>query len=267
MTTSKKISQETSTTAFRPLLLGRGKLARHLQQYFTQKNIPFLSYDHARTLDADFFNLVQEADSIWILVSDRAIAEVHEKILVGLKNQTQKPVFVHCSAALSIPGMITLHPLMTFGPSLYPDEEYEQIPFTYFLEEVGENRTWLEHALSHLPNPRQVLSKADRVLYHAFCVMTSNFPQILWEATFQGAEKIGAERASFEPILKRSVINYLIYGKSALTGPLVRGDASTVQKHLTVLENTPYHALYQAFVDLYQQQQIGDPTHDHGTRI
>jgi hypothetical protein len=67
---------------------------------------------------------VQPASHVLLLVADAAIAPLlkrypflHEKTLV------------HCSGALSLPGVAGAHPLMTFGHQLYTLEQYQQVPF------------------------------------------------------------------------------------------------------------------------------------------
>ena len=223
---------------FHPLLLGGGKVASHLHHYFHQKNVPHSHWLDARDLSEAFYQKLEKCSSVWLLVADQAIEELK------LTLQKRKPSlrFVHASGSLSIANVNTLHPIMTFGPELYELQEYEKIPFTVIEEEWIDQPTDLLAFFSLFPNPRNTVSSKDRARYHANCVMTSNFPQILWRETYSEV---------FKPLLQKSVQNFLEHGEKALTGPLQRGDQATIEKHLTALKDSPLHDLYQEFVKFY----------------
>ena len=83
-----------------------------------------------------------------------------------------------------------------------------------------------------------------RAAYHAAAVIASNFPvvllataeRVLREAGVQPEDAAGAARA-----LQRQAVQNL-EGRdaaSALTGPIVRGDAETVAKHVQALQSDP----------------------------
>jgi hypothetical protein len=80
----------------------------------------------------------------------------------------------------------------------------------------------------------------DRVLYHAAAVFASNFVDVVvWEAvrTLMGAGWSEAEsRAALMPLVEGAVANIRKRGPvRALTGPIRRGDADTVSRHLQAL--------------------------------
>ena len=244
--------QAHSPSTFYPLLLGSGKLARHLHHYFHLKSIPHCHSEDARNLDtAAFESKLERASFVWILTSDRAITEVAEKI------RAKKPevTLVHASGSLSVPGVYTLHPLNTFGPDFYEISVYLKTAFTVITEEWADQPEALVSFFKNVPNPRQEIRAEARAFYHAACVMTSNFPQILWSAVFSEIEKkLGQPSAHFEPLLKQASANFLELRNQSLTGPLVRGDQSTIDRNLQALAGSELLGIYQSFVQFYQSR-------------
>jgi hypothetical protein len=239
-----------------PLLIGSGKLSRHLKHYFDLLKVESDHWTKPRELnDPTLAPLIRSASHIFLLVSDQALSMVYETVQTLLTNQKANGLILHSSAATSIPGAITLHPLMTFGPELYSLEVYQSIPLTLFKEETSDFESELLPLFQILKNPVQTLDTADRARYHVSCVMMANYPQILWEAALSVSKNAHLPRSSFAPILKQSLQNYLKLGEQALTGPLLRNDQNTLTKHLETLAGTPEADLYRAFVDYYDRKK------------
>jgi predicted short-subunit dehydrogenase-like oxidoreductase (DUF2520 family) len=236
---------------FIPLLIGQGKLARHLSFYLTQKKIAHEHWPDGRNLTAPALKpLFAKSSCVWILVTDRAISELSTQ----LRELAPALPQIHSSAASEIPGTLTLHPLQTFGPDLYTLNEYEVVPLTYIKEEWSNHAGLKASIQSLILNPSFEISKSDRALYHAYCVMMANFPQLLWtQVTDESNVSIGLERAAFAPILNQATKNFLNLGRAALTGPLIRGDLMTIQRHENALAKSKLLNLYQSFVTTFKQ--------------
>jgi predicted short-subunit dehydrogenase-like oxidoreductase (DUF2520 family) len=78
--------------------------------------------------------------------------------------------------------------------------------------------------------------------YHAGAVMACNYQMTLVDAALELMEVAGIRRdAALEalgPILRATTENILTCGpEQALTGPIRRGDAGTIARHLAALEN------------------------------
>ena len=90
-----------------------------------------------------------------------------------------------------------------------------------------------------------LLSEKDKPLYHAACSLASNALIALeWTAAgMLGAAGIG-ERAAADmlfPLVQGTLQNVKNLGpEKALTGPVLRGDVATVQKHLEALRDDPH---------------------------
>lgn len=248
---NKPLERSASTPAdFYPLLLGRGKLARHLHHYFHLIDFQHKHYDlpiRDELGDEEIDRKLKAVNAIWIMVSDQAIAPVLEKVkkrLLELGEDPNRYHFVHSSAATEVAGMSTLHPLMSFGESLYSIEQYRDIPFAIF---DGENKS--KPLPYPLPNPHFWVPQERRALYHACAVMMSNLPVLLWSEVAKTVErKLDAHTDVFHPILKQTLDNFIAHGASALTGPIARNDQATIDKNLQAIEGTPLHSIYQSFL-------------------
>lgn len=241
-----------STGTFRPLLLGGGKLARHLHHLLSQKGIPHAVHSDARVLNPDFFSGARACSHVWLLVSDHAL----QPLAFSLRNLLPGVPLVHSSASTPIEGALTLHPLMTFGPELYSEAGYDDITWTLFQEELEAEtdgaRKQIENFLGRLPNPIRILSSHRRTQYHLSCVMFSNLSILLWEAAARTAPA-GMRPSDYRAILERTLENFLKSGMNALTGPLVRGDQETLMAHQRLLGDSPEAGLYAAFCTYYSK--------------
>lgn len=84
------------------------------------------------------------------------------------------------------------------------------------------------------------LAAADKPLYHALAAVASNLTLILVAQACDGMSRLGPTRAwvcrALAPLVHEATRNALATGDlSRLTGPLVRGDVTTVGSHLAVL--------------------------------
>ncbi len=88
------------------------------------------------------------------------------------------------------------------------------------------------------------IEKEQKPLYHLLGVFSSNFVVSLSEALLTILKKLGWSRREFEliilPMILDSLNNVKRYGvKLGLSGPIVRGDAKTIEKNLKTLKANP----------------------------
>lgn len=137
------------------------------------------------------------------------------------------------AAAGALP--LALHPVMTFTGraedldrllgvcfGVTADEEHRPVAEALVLEMGGEP-TWVpEHA---------------RPLYHAALAMGANHLVTLVNESLDLLRTAGIGRPEHmvAPLLQAALDNALRHGDSALTGPVARGDAGTVRRHLSEL--------------------------------
>jgi len=184
------------------------------------------------------------AELVLIAVPDSAIGEVARTVPIG-------PWVAHVSGATSVTKLspharrFSLHPLQTLTTDRGPDQlEGAWAALTFETTEAGEVAHWLAERLGLHPF---VLADGDKALYHAGAAMASNFLVTLYRVAARLLVESGAPPEALIPLMRRVIENGF-----QLTGPIARGDWSTVDAHLAAIgERTPdvepvYRALAEA---------------------
>jgi predicted short-subunit dehydrogenase-like oxidoreductase (DUF2520 family) len=227
----------------RYLLVGRGRLSRHLEHYFGLESIPFERWD--RSSVEPFESLLARAEAVVVLISDDAIEPFLARHAAGDRRR-----WIHCSGSLSTPLADGAHPLMLFGDELYDHATYRRIPF---ITERG--RRSFPELFPGFENPHSEIDPGLKRLYHALCTVGGNFSTLLWMKVFEEAEgRLDLERELFYPYVEQVTRN-LTASQDPLTGPLARGDERTVAGHLAALAGDPFEEVYRAFVSAYRNER------------
>ena len=190
---------------------------------------------------ADNRALCEASEVVFITVPDRLIVETAAELLGGqVRTGT---LFIHCSGALSafdlppderiIRG--SFHPLQSFagdnrdlaGIHIALDGEETAMPFLHELCGLTGGSPL------HIP-------RGERPLYHAAACLASNHIVALLSAVqslfMRWTDRPEEAQAAFWPLLHGTLDNFKRLGPGkALTGPIARGDAETVERHLAVL--------------------------------
>jgi predicted short-subunit dehydrogenase-like oxidoreductase (DUF2520 family) len=161
---------------------------------------------------------------------------------------------VHCSGALGLDALSALgenprgsfHPLQSF-PAPRDRHAFAGITIAVDATTPGLLRRLRELARSLAAKSRRV-GDADRVLYHAAAVFASNYVIAAVAEGVRVLESAGWKREEAErallPLLEGVVANLRRRGiTEALTGPIRRGDAETVARHLAELENVELYRM------------------------
>lgn len=218
------------------LLIGSGRLAQHLQHWIqlSTEKIYLQTWDRHQNPQR-IQQLKLNADIVWLAISDKAIIPFFEKHLQGMDK-----VVVHFSGQVHHPQMIGCHPLMTFSSNLYSDQTYQEIPFAI----CGADD--LKSILPGFTNPFFKITAEQKSLYHALCVVSGNFPQMLWAEASKICEAEQIPYSHFKMLCEYSLKNFFDHGPTALTGPFVRKDFETIDKNISALP-APLKEIYQSF--------------------
>jgi predicted short-subunit dehydrogenase-like oxidoreductase (DUF2520 family) len=166
---------------------------------------------------------VAGADLVLLCVPDGAIAEVAAVIPPG-------PWLAHTSGATRLAALepherrFSLHPLQTF----VPEAGAEQLDGSWAAV-TGETDEALAaaHELADLLGVEAFeLDDEERPIYHAAAAFASSFLVTLHEVAAELIESAGAPSEALEPLMRRTMENGFRH-----TGPLVRGDLETVERH------------------------------------
>jgi len=184
-----------------------------------------------------------DADLVIICVPDEAIAAVAASLPPG-------PWVAHVSGATPLSALAPhvrrfgLHPLQTFTRSRGPEQmDGAWAAVTAETDEARARGRWLAGQLGLRAFD---LRDDARVLYHAGAAIASNFLVTLHRAASELLEHAGAPPEALLPLMRRTMDNGF-----ELTGPIARGDWSTVDAHLAAIRSKApeLEALYRALAE------------------
>ena len=238
--------------------IGAGKVGCTLGLYWQQHGIPISGYysQHLTSAKeaAQFTNsvayeslkaVITGSDTLFLTVPDGQIKEVWDCMQELDVDMTGK-VVCHASGSLSsdifsgkknkeVAGF-SVHPLCAISDKRHSYEQLGQCMFT--VEGANkERREQLIALLKHCENVVEVILPEKKPLYHAAAVVASNFTVGLAYLGMKMLLDCGFSREHAEqallPLMQGSMDNIARQGSvMALTGPVERGDISTVKKHL-----------------------------------
>lgn len=251
-------------------LIGAGKVGFSLGKFFSRGGVPVTGYWSRRresAQEAAAFTgtkayqqpaqLIQDSDALFLTVPDGAISAV----FCSLKEfEISGKQICHCSGAMSageaFPGIeqtgawgYSIHPLFPISSKL---ESYRELPDAFFcLEGNGPHLNDWERLLRGLGARVQRISGGDKARYHAACAIASNLVCALVGESLELLEGCGfSPQGALEaltPLMRSNLEHIAACGPvQALTGPVERGDAATVQKHLDCLNSPQERELYRA---------------------
>jgi predicted short-subunit dehydrogenase-like oxidoreductase (DUF2520 family) len=169
-----------------------------------------------------------DADLVVIAVPDAAIADVAQQVEIG-------PWVAHVSGATPLRALdphqrrFSVHPLQTLSRERGAEQlDGAWAAVTAETDEARRIARWLAETLGLRPFD---LADADKPLYHAGAAMASNFLVTLYRAAARLLAESDAPPEALVPLMTRTIENGFV-----LTGPIARGDWSTVEAHLRALE-------------------------------
>lgn len=214
-------------------VVGSGNVAVHLQRMLDPH--AHVVAVNPRTLEG--WN--PDADIALIAVSDMAIAEVAQRLrpFDGIMAHTSGsvPMSALSEAGVSRPGVF--YPLQTFSKARTPD--YYSIPF--FVEASSpEDLEELRHLAQSVSATVHCADSEARRKLHLASVLACNFTNHLVELAEESLAGTGIDRHALLPLLHETVAKLdTLTPHQAQTGPAVRGDSSTVNRHLDMLRDFP----------------------------
>jgi predicted short-subunit dehydrogenase-like oxidoreductase (DUF2520 family) len=185
-----------------------------------------------------------DAELVLLAVPDGAIPDAAQAIPFG-------PWVAHVSGATSVTALapherrFSIHPLQTLTLDRGPEQlDGAWAALTFETDEAGTVAHWLADRLGlHAFE----LADGDKALYHAGAAMASNYLVTLYRLAARLLVESGAPPEALVPLMRRVIENGF-----QLTGPIARGDWTTVDAHLAAIRvRTPdvepvYRALAEA---------------------
>jgi len=228
------------------LILGSGRMARHMAHYFDLLDLPYHRFARKTHDFSELPQLLQKTTHVLILLRDDAIEAFITAHLTECSH-----TLVHFSGSLATPFAYGAHFLVSFSQTLQPLETYQQAWFVLDAEDKS-----LNELLPGLPNQSITIPREAKALYHSLCVLSGNFTCMLWQKFYDSLQQNWQiPKPAADMYLKLIMTNILADPKQALTGPLVRNDQKTIAANLQALTDDPFQQVYHAFVSAYQQQE------------
>lgn len=188
-----------------------------------------------------------KVDLVWFCVPDQEIAAASRQLVtVDWKKKTA----FHSSGALASDELnmlrgkgarvASVHPLMTFVSGSIPSLEH--VPFA--VEGDAAAVAMARRIVRDLGGEVFTIRRQHKTAYHAWGAFTSPLLVATLVTGEQLARAAGLSaveaRRKMLPIVRQTVANYAALGPAgAFSGPIVRGDAEIVRKHLSVLKKIP----------------------------
>ena len=241
-------------TAPRYALIGDGRLATSFGRYLEMTGAEVCQWSRSAeaTGGVTLEKVVANAEAVLLAISDGAIASfttAHEALLTGKQ-------LVHFSGALSFEGIAGAHPLYSFPEDPVPKARMEEIVFV--TEKGGPD---LETLFPTLMNRSLVLDPEQKPLYHALAVLSGNLVSFAWnEVTRVLEDDLDLEAASLLlPYFQSLIDGYAAAPRDSLTGPVKRGDRTTIDKNLAALSTHPsLKPLYDALIAAHAEKEKRD---------
>jgi predicted short-subunit dehydrogenase-like oxidoreductase (DUF2520 family) len=185
---------------------------------------------------------------VWICVPDSQIRDV--ALFLGRTGQWKNRIVLHSSGALTSDELrpleqrgaatASVHPMMSFVPGVFPS--LKDVPFAIEGNQAAVRVA--QRVARDLGGHPFLLAKRDKAAYHAWGAFASPLLVSALATAEQVAHAAGIStrdsRSRIAPIVRQTIENYIERGGSAaFSGPIIRGDAATVRKHLKVLAGIP----------------------------
>lgn len=191
---------------------------------------------HAKAVDS-LAGLSRDADAYIIAVSDRAIEGIVEQLQLGDK------LLLHTAG--SVPKNVLQHASKSYGV-LYPVQSIRknmdaQTPIPFMVDGNDEATTIEIENLASTLNPKVVRGGDEqRVKLHVAAVFACNFVNYMYLQSARFCEAENIDFSLLQSLIEETALRLRDnHPKDVFTGPAVRKDIGTVNKHLNILESHP----------------------------
>jgi predicted short-subunit dehydrogenase-like oxidoreductase (DUF2520 family) len=225
-------------------------------------------------LGRDQIAVAAAADVVLLCVPDGEIAAAAGALTLaravdGVAEAGTGPLVGHCSGATGLDALrpheaFSVHPLMTvIGDRDADARRLAACACAIAGATPRALQVAREVALAVGMRPTEI-AEEDRCAYHAAATLASNFLVTLEGAAESLAARVGVSREQLLPLVQATVANWAAVGaEGALTGPIARGDETTVaRQRAAIADRAPellvlFDALCQATRELAARRDAG----------
>ena len=231
----------------------------------------------------DSYNAANSCDLLLLTVSDNAIKEVSSEIASSGK-LTNRPIVIHFSGAMSSHELAPLkelgcpiasmHPLQTFPKNVITDINDTR----WFIEGDQEAIVTARSLAENTGGIVHIIQTESKPIYHAASVFCSNYIVSVIDAGLDLFESAGIDRddalKAASPLIRASIENTLKTNpQQALTGPIARGDFSTIHSHVESISKSQneltnlYREIAKKTIELAKKKNTLNPEAEKQIRI
>ncbi len=252
-------------------IIGAGRLGTSLGAALSKKGYRIKSFSCRTSLSAEESRMIigegkattdniqtaRSGDIIVLCLPDEEILNVTDELAAARIHWSEKFIF-HCSGLLSsevlkplkTKGALTasIHPVQSFAHKRTPPDQFENIYFG--LEGEPKALEESQKIIQKLGGRSLIIEAGNKALYHTACSIASNFFVVLLDTASSLLQQVGLqEEQSFQvllPLVKGTLHNVKKFDiHASLTGPVIRGDKASVEKHLEALRKfPPFYEMY-----------------------
>lgn len=254
------------------VVAGAGRIAWHLGKRLKSKGLPVAQVisrtaEHAEALgmalqcawSTDWAEVLPNADWVIIAVSDDAIGAVGDQLAAHIPNA----LLTHTSGAT--PGHVlkddasrygVFYPLQSFSKERQP--VWSKIPFCVDASSP-EDVLFLRKMAKRIGNLVYQVNDAQRSVLHVAAVFANNFSNYCFSVAEKILDEADLPFEMLHPLMEETLAKAIQDAPSKMqTGPAVRGDRETIQKHLQLLQQHPdWQTIYSAISADIQWQAKG----------
>ena len=232
------------------ILLGSGNVATHLFQAFSKVSEVEVIQVFSRTISKDFPESIQTSDFTQILEADIYIICVTDNAISDVSNQLpfENRLVVHTSGSTDFDVLDAknkrgvFYPLQTFSKNKTVD--FSEIPICLETENISDYEI-LEKLAESISKSVNKIDGNQRKALHVSAVFVCNFVNHLYEI---GNEICLENHIPFEilqPLIEETAQKIkTLSPKESQTGPAVRNDNKTIEKHIDFLKDENQKEIY-----------------------
>ena len=244
------------------VILGAGNLGTHLFRVFTQAKEVHVVQWYNRSLEnikqypkevaiTDQLGHLEEADVYLVALSDDAISITANELapLKGIVAHTAGSVPMDVLKHHTNQGVF--YPLQTFSKNRAVDFKSIPICIEANNDQNKETLTKLAHAIGENIH---YINSTQRMGLHTAAVFVNNFTNHLYQVGAQICEEQEVPFDLLRPLIAETAVKIeSITPKEAQTGPALRNDKTTLQKHMDQLSNPVFKNLYLTLTESIQK--------------
>jgi len=241
-------------------LIGSGNVATHLaialyKNGFVIQNIFSRKYHRAKSLaekvnaepTTSYKNIKGDSDIYIIAVRDDAI----ESVVLELKNNLPSSSFVVHTSGVKSSKVIAEHfsrfgicyPLQSFSKE--KEIDFANAPFCLFANQKKDLK-FLCTMIKKIGAPTYEVNDRERAKLHVAAVFANNFTNLMYTIAYDIAERENIDFNILKPLILETAQKVQQHRPEEMqTGPAIRKDSATIQKHATILQKYPrYKEIY-----------------------